>query len=44
MNTPVTSIYQQVIERAKGLNFRSGVLTTAIKRREAQAASKEVTA
>ncbi|KAI9319385.1 eIF3 subunit 6 N terminal domain-containing protein [Dichotomocladium elegans] len=44
MNTPVTSIYQQVIERSKGLNFRSGVMATAIKRREGQGASKEVSA
>ncbi|KAI8882782.1 eukaryotic translation initiation factor 3, subunit 6 [Backusella circina FSU 941] len=35
MNTPVTSIYQQIIERTKGLTFRSQVLTTNIKRREA---------
>jgi translation initiation factor 3 subunit E len=35
MNPPVTSIYQQVIERTKGLTFRSQVLATNIKRREA---------
>ncbi|KAG2212630.1 hypothetical protein INT47_000606 [Mucor saturninus] len=34
MNTPVTSVYQQVIERTKGLSFRSQVLATTIKRRE----------
>ncbi|KAG2227667.1 hypothetical protein INT45_004709 [Circinella minor] len=44
MNTPVTSVYQQVIERTKGLSFRSQVLSSAIKRRETQAASKETTA
>ncbi|KAI8140871.1 eIF3 subunit 6 N terminal domain-containing protein [Fennellomyces sp. T-0311] len=43
MNTPVTSVYQQVIERTKGLSFRSQVLSSAIKRRENQAASKETT-
>ncbi|KAG1111409.1 hypothetical protein G6F42_015043 [Rhizopus arrhizus] len=45
MNTPITSVYQQVIERTKGLSFRSQVLATAIKRREiqvAQNASNEV--
>ncbi|KAI9012104.1 eIF3 subunit 6 N terminal domain-containing protein [Phycomyces nitens] len=37
MNTPVTSIYQQVIERTKGLSFRSQVLASAVKKRaEAQ--------
>ncbi|KAI9497449.1 eIF3 subunit 6 N terminal domain-containing protein [Zychaea mexicana] len=44
MNPPVTSVYQQVIERTKGLSFRSQVLSSAIKRRENQAASKETTA
>jgi translation initiation factor 3 subunit E len=47
MNTPVTSVYQQVIERTKGLSFRSQVLATTIKRREvqiAQNASNEVVA
>ncbi|KAI9266919.1 eIF3 subunit 6 N terminal domain-containing protein [Phascolomyces articulosus] len=44
MNTPVTSVYQQVIERTKGLSFRSQVLSSAIKRRETQAATKETTA
>ncbi|KAL9539382.1 hypothetical protein MBANPS3_010289 [Mucor bainieri] len=47
MNTPITSVYQQVIERTKGLSFRSQVLATAIKRREvqvAQSASNEVSA
>lgn len=46
MNTPVTSVYQQVIERTKGLSFRSQVLATTIKRREqlAQTASNEVVA
>lgn len=34
MNTPVTSIYQQVIERTKTLSFRSQVLASTIKRRE----------
>ncbi|KAI8977908.1 eIF3 subunit 6 N terminal domain-containing protein [Pilobolus umbonatus] len=43
MNTPITSVYQQVIERTKGLSFRSQVLATTIKRREqAQNASNEV--
>ncbi|KAI8049129.1 eIF3 subunit 6 N terminal domain-containing protein [Gilbertella persicaria] len=36
MNTPITSVYQQVIERTKGLSFRSQVLATTIKRRELQ--------
>ncbi|KAL1933035.1 hypothetical protein VTP01DRAFT_8713 [Rhizomucor pusillus] len=44
MNTPVTSVYQQVIERTKGLSFRSQVLASAIKRREQQAQAKEMTA
>jgi translation initiation factor 3 subunit E len=45
MNTPVTSVYQQVIERTKGLSFRSQVLATTIKRREVQLAqSNEVSA
>ncbi|KAI8096155.1 eIF3 subunit 6 N terminal domain-containing protein [Halteromyces radiatus] len=39
MNTPVTSVYQQVIERTKGLSFRSQVLASTIKRRE-QAANQ----
>ncbi|ORX53681.1 eukaryotic translation initiation factor 3, subunit 6 [Hesseltinella vesiculosa] len=43
MNTPVTSVYQQVIERTKGLSFRSQVLASAIKRRE-QAAQQDVSA
>ncbi|CAO3646557.1 unnamed protein product [Cunninghamella echinulata] len=34
MNTPITSVYQQVIERTKGLSFRSQVLASTIKRRE----------
>ncbi|KAI8368014.1 eIF3 subunit 6 N terminal domain-containing protein [Choanephora cucurbitarum] len=44
MNTPITSVYQQVIERTKGLSFRSQVLATTIKRREQQSASNEVVA
>ncbi|KAI7900906.1 eIF3 subunit 6 N terminal domain-containing protein [Cokeromyces recurvatus] len=45
MNTPVTSVYQQVIERTKGLSFRSQVLATTIKRREvAHNASNEISA
>ncbi|KAI9355574.1 eIF3 subunit 6 N terminal domain-containing protein [Pilaira anomala] len=45
MNTPVTSVYQQVIERTKGLSFRSQVLATTIKRREvAQTTSNEIAA
>jgi translation initiation factor 3 subunit E len=43
MNTPVTSIYQQVIERTKGLTFRSQVLSTNIKRRELQVAQNNAT-
>ncbi|KAI8063322.1 eIF3 subunit 6 N terminal domain-containing protein [Gongronella butleri] len=43
MNTPVTSVYQQVIERTKGLSFRSQVLASNIKRRE-QAAQQDVAA
>ncbi|KAG0164914.1 eukaryotic translation initiation factor 3 subunit E [Apophysomyces sp. BC1034] len=35
MNTPVTSVYQQIIERTKGSSFRSQVLASAIRRREA---------
>ncbi|KAG1055741.1 hypothetical protein G6F43_002321 [Rhizopus delemar] len=41
MNTPITSIYQQVIERTKTLSFRSQVLASTIKRREQ---NNEVTA
>ncbi|KAG0746440.1 hypothetical protein G6F57_000510 [Rhizopus arrhizus] len=37
MNTPITSVYQQVIERTKTLSFRSQVLATTIKKREVQA-------
>ncbi|KAI8377772.1 eIF3 subunit 6 N terminal domain-containing protein [Radiomyces spectabilis] len=44
MNTPVTSVYQQVIERTKGLSFRSQVLASTIKRREAQQAANEAAA
>ncbi|KAI8372691.1 eIF3 subunit 6 N terminal domain-containing protein [Radiomyces spectabilis] len=43
MNTPVTSVYQQVIERTKGLSFRSQILATAVKRREALAAQAAAT-
>ncbi|SAM04836.1 hypothetical protein [Absidia glauca] len=39
MNTPITSVYQQVIERTKGLSFRSQVLASTIKKRE-QAANQ----
>ncbi|CAO3628723.1 unnamed protein product [Cunninghamella blakesleeana] len=42
MNTPVTSVYQQVIERTKGLSFRSQVLASTIKRREQAAAAASV--
>lgn len=38
MNTPITSVYQQVIERTKTLSFRSQVLATTIKKREVQVA------
>ncbi|KAI8341092.1 eIF3 subunit 6 N terminal domain-containing protein [Chlamydoabsidia padenii] len=44
MNTPVTSVYQQVIERTKGLSFRSQVLASTIKRRELAANQPEVSA
>ncbi|CEJ01650.1 hypothetical protein G6F70_000309 [Rhizopus microsporus] len=46
MNTPITSVYQQVIERTKTLSFRSQVLASTIKRREVQVAnnSNEVSA
>ncbi|KAI8879964.1 eukaryotic translation initiation factor 3, subunit 6 [Backusella circina FSU 941] len=43
MNTPVTSIYQQIIERTKGLTFRSQVLSTNIKRRELQVSQNSAT-
>ncbi|RUS20568.1 eIF3 subunit 6 N terminal domain-containing protein [Endogone sp. FLAS-F59071] len=43
MNTPVTSIYQNVIERTKGLSFRSQVLASTIEKREAAAASAVTT-
>ncbi|KAG9292943.1 hypothetical protein G9A89_016305 [Geosiphon pyriformis] len=36
MNQNHTSIYQQVIERTKGLSFRSQVLASTIEKREAQ--------
>jgi len=35
MNQNHTSIYQQVIERTKGLSFRSQVLSSTIEKREA---------
>ena len=35
MNQNHTSIYQQVIERTKGLSFRSQVLASTIEKREA---------
>ncbi|KAG0046225.1 eukaryotic translation initiation factor 3 subunit E, partial [Gryganskiella cystojenkinii] len=35
MNTNQTSVYQQIIERTKGLSFRSQVLATSIDKREA---------
>ncbi|KAI1303225.1 eukaryotic translation initiation factor 3 subunit E [Mortierella claussenii] len=34
MNTNTTSVYQQIIERTKGLSFRSQVLATSIDKRE----------
>ncbi|RUP51363.1 eIF3 subunit 6 N terminal domain-containing protein, partial [Jimgerdemannia flammicorona] len=42
MNTPITSIYQNVIERTKGLSFRSQVLASTIEKREAAAANNAV--
>jgi translation initiation factor 3 subunit E len=39
MNTPITSVYQQVIERTKGLSFKSQVFASAIEKRELAAAT-----
>ncbi|KAI8577715.1 hypothetical protein K450DRAFT_250486 [Umbelopsis ramanniana AG] len=44
MNTPITSVYQQVIERTKGLSFKSQVFASAIEKRELAAASAATTA
>jgi translation initiation factor 3 subunit E len=35
MNQNHTSIYQQVIERTRGLSFRSQILASTIEKREA---------
>ncbi|KAF9583379.1 eukaryotic translation initiation factor 3 subunit E [Lunasporangiospora selenospora] len=46
MNTNPTSVYQQIIEKTKGLSFRSQVLATSIDKREAaqaKAAQQEKT-
>jgi translation initiation factor 3 subunit E len=43
MNTPITSVYQQVIERTKGLSFKSQVFASAIEKRELAAVAAVVT-
>lgn len=43
MNTPITSVYQQIIERTKGLSFKSQVFASAIEKREAAAAATATT-
>lgn len=42
MNQNHTSIYQQVIERTKGLSFRSQVLASTIEKREAHQLSNAI--
>ncbi|CAG8748496.1 26222_t:CDS:1, partial [Racocetra persica] len=42
MNQNHTSIYQQVIERTKGLSFRSQVLASAIEKCEAHQSSNAI--